>query len=121
MRPPIFAVLLFTGLVLAQDNPVSADAGNSKHDKDQITVQGCVTRSSGDYVLIKQDPGLSYELQATGQVRLKKYLGQRVEVTGDQSPTLSSSSDAINRTGSASPVTITVRSIRTINKECTSR
>lgn len=111
MRLLILAVLLSASYAFAQDKPADSSKG-------QITVQGCVTRSSGDYVLTKQD--LSYELQATGKLRLKNYLGQRVEVTGEQSPTLSSSSDAMNKTGSASPVTITVSSIKTIDKECVS-
>lgn len=116
-----FAILLLTGsLLVAQDS-----AGNRqqemKDSKGEITVQGCVGRSSGDYVLTKQNPPMTYELQATGKTRLKNYMGQRVEVTGKQSPSLSTSSDAMNKTGSASSVTITVDSIRTINKECTIR
>ena len=102
MRPLAFVLLLVASFAVAQD-------------KNAVTVQGCVTRSSGDYLLIKQDPGVSYELQSTGKIRLKNYLGQRVEVTGDQSSTLASSSDASR---AASPVTITIRSIKTIDKEC---
>ena len=115
MRPLVFAMsLLSASFAIAQNTT----ADNSKHDKGEVTIQGCVTRSSGDYVLMKQDPAVSYELQATGKIILKDYLGQRVEVTGEQSPTLSSSSDAMNRVGSASPVTITIRSIKTLDKEC---
>lgn len=112
----LFVILVLSaGVVCAQDSKSSAD---TKHDKNQITVQGCVSRSNGDYILMKQDPAVSYELQTTGKLRLHAYLGQRVEVNGEQSPTMSSSSDAINRVGSASPVTITVRSIKMIEKEC---
>lgn len=115
MRPVVFALLLLSAsFALAQNTT----ADNSKHDKDEVTMQGCVTRFSGDYVLMKQDPGVSYELLATGKIRLKNYLGQRVEVTGEQGPTLSSSSDPLTKTGSASGITITVRSIRTLDKEC---
>ena len=64
---------------------------------------------------------MTYELQATGKIRLRNYLGQRVEITGKESPTLSSSSDALNKTGSASPVTLTITSIRSIAKECAGR
>jgi hypothetical protein len=118
MRPLMFALVLFAGSAVAQDMPAATAPDNSKHPKDWVTVQGCVSRSSGDYVLIKQDPGVTYELQAGGKIRLRNYLGQRVEVGGQQSPTLSSSSDALNKIGSASPVTITVTSIKTIDKEC---
>jgi hypothetical protein len=116
VRTLLVAVLLSATLMLAQDKPASGD--NAKHSKDPVTLQGCVSRSSGDYVLIKQEPGVTYELQATGKIKLHNYLGQRVEVTGRESTTLSSSSDAMNKTGSASPVTIAVKSIRTIDKEC---
>lgn len=120
MRKFWFVVLLSGGFLLAQD---SAPAGQqkSKAGKDEITVQGCVGRSSGDYVLTKQNPAMTYELQATGKTRLKNYLGQRVEVTGSQSPTMSSSSDSLNKTGSAASVTLTVTSIKTVDKECTAR
>ena len=114
MKFVLFAVLLSASFVLAQDN-------NSKPSTDQITVQGCVSRLNGDFVLIKQDPGVTYELQGNKKIKIHSYMGQRVEVTGQQSPSLSTSSDSMNRTGSASPVTITITSIKTIDKECPSR
>ena len=118
-----YVLLLLSGSLLpAQDsNPSNAKQHNSKAFKGQITVQGCVGRSSGDYVLTKQNPGVTYELQATGKIRLRQYLGQRVEVTGSESATLSSSSDALNKTGSASSVTLTITTIKTIEKECSAR
>jgi len=66
-------------------------------------------------VLIKQDPGVTYELQATRKTKLSRYLGQRVEITGTQSPSLSTTSDAAR---APAPVTLTVASIKTIDKEC---
>jgi hypothetical protein len=120
MRLALFALLLSASFVAGQDNKPAASPDNSKPAKDQITIQGCVSRLNGDYILMKQDPGVTYELQTTGKSRLHSYLGQRVEVTGKESPSMSTSSDAMNRTGSASPVTITVSSIRTIDKECSS-
>ena len=115
-------VLLSGTFLMAQDS--SSPQGNqqsAKAAKGEITVQGCVGRSSGDYILTIQNPEMTYELQATGKTRLRQYLGQRVEVTGKESATLSSSSDALNKTGSASSVTLTVTSIKTIDKECTAR
>lgn len=113
-------VLLFSlGPLLAQDsNPSKSSAHNSKDSKGQVTVQGCVSRSTGDYVLIKPDPGMTYELQATGKIKFHPYLGQQVEVTGTESPSMSTSSDALARTGSPSSVTLTITSIKTIEKEC---
>jgi hypothetical protein len=116
------ALLLSAGILLAQDSTsAKTSLHKSKASKDEVTVQGCVGRSSGDYVLMKQNPAVTYELQATGKTRLRNYLGQRVEVTGTESPTMSSTSDALNKTGSASPVTLTISSIKTIDKECTVR
>jgi len=100
----IAMMLLSASFLLAQDS------------KGPVTVQGCVSRSSGDYILTKQDPGVTYELQASGKTKLKQYLGQQVEVTGTESPSLSTSSDTSRR--SASPVTLTITSIKTIAKEC---
>jgi hypothetical protein len=115
-----FVLLLTASFLMAQDS--SATKGSShKASKDEITVQGCVGRSSGDYVLTKQNPAMTYELQATGKTRLRNYLGQRVEVTGTEGPTMSSSSDALNKTGSASSVTLTISSIKTIDKDCAVR
>ncbi len=115
-----FILLLFSGsFLLAQDSNSNAmRRDNSKDSNGQVTVQGCVDRSSGDYVLIKQDPAMTYELHATGKTKLRHYLGQRVEVTGTQSPSLSTSSDAMARMGSAASTTLTISSIRTIDKEC---
>jgi len=116
------AALLLSGtLLLAQDSNSSMPRENVKDSKGQITVQGCVGRSSGDYVLTKQNPGMTYELHATGKIKLRNYLGQRVEVVGTESPSLSTSSDAMNKTGSAASSTISVSAITTIDKDCTVR
>ena len=116
-------LLVFSGsFLLAQDSSTSSmGQDNSKHAKGEVTVQGCVSRASGDYILTKQHPAITYELQATGKIKLRQYLGQRVEVTGKESPSLSTSSDALTKTGSASSVTLTITSIKTIAKECTVR
>ncbi len=122
MRKMWFVLLLFSGFLLAQDNSTSTmSRDHSKDSKGEITVQGCIGRASGDYVLTKQNPGMTYELQATGKTRLRHYLGQRVEVTGKESPSMSTSSDSMAKTGSAASVTLTISSIKTISKECTQR
>ena len=118
MRKIWIATLLLSGSFLLAQDSYPADRQATKDSKGQVTVQGCVSRSSGDYTLIKQNPAMTYELQGSRKIRLRHYLGQRVEVTGSESPTMSSSSDAMNRTGSAAPVTLTVTSIRTIEKDC---
>jgi hypothetical protein len=115
----LFAVLLCAGFAMGQESPSANPGADTNHKaKGEVTVQGCVSRSNGDYTLIKQDPGETYELQATGKIKLRHYIGQRVEVTGQEAPSMSTSSDSMARIGSASPVTISVSSIRTIAKEC---
>jgi hypothetical protein len=112
----MFAVLLSATFAVAQDSGSAPAQDNSKHGKNWVTVQGCVSRANGDYILMKQDPAVTYELHRTGKIRLHDYLGQRVEVSGDSSPSLSTSSDA-GKTN-ASPITITVSTIKTLDKEC---
>ena len=122
MKPLSFALLLSASFALGQGNQsAAATSDNSKHAKGEVTVEGCVSRAGGDYILIKQDPAVTYELQASGKIKLRRYMGQRVEVTGQESPSMSTSSDTMTRTGSASPVTISISSIRTIAKECSAR
>lgn len=100
-------LLLIGASLMAQANP--------KTKPEQVTVEGCVSRSSGDYVLTQVDPGNNYVLHSANHVKLGQYLGQQVKVTGTKSTTLSDASDAGRST---SPTTITVNSISTISKEC---
>jgi hypothetical protein len=122
MKKLFFALLLSSSFLLAQDSSMGQNTSKeTKDSKGQETVRGCVSRLSGDYVLIKQDPGMTYELQATSKIKLRHYLGQRVEVTGRESPSMSTSSDFMTKTGSPSGVTLTITSIKTIDKECAVR
>jgi|ERR1700728_1680777 hypothetical protein len=115
-------LMLSSSFLLAQgSNPATASQQSSKNSKGEVTMQGCVSRSSGDYVLIKQDPAITYELQGSRKIKLRYYLGQRVEVTASESPTMASSSDAMNKVGSAAPVTLNVTSIKTLDKDCSVR
>ncbi|HEY6301864.1 MAG TPA: hypothetical protein VIX14_02250 [Terriglobales bacterium] len=122
MKKLWFALLLSGSFLLAQNsNPGNTSQQNSKDSKGQVAIQGCVARASGDYILIKQNPAMTYQLQATGKTKLRQYLGQRVEVTGTESPSMSTSSDSLTRTGSPASVMLTISSIKTIEKECTVR
>jgi hypothetical protein len=108
-------VLLFVGSCLIAPSG-KAQSQPSAKAKGQVTVQGCVSRQSGDYILIQSDPSNSYVLHAAADdIKLGQYLGQQVKVTGTKSPTLSDSSDAGR---SAPSVTLTVSSVKTISKEC---
>jgi len=113
-----FALVLSGSFLMARDNGATSQ-DNSKDPNGPVTVRGCVSRSSGDYVLMKQEPAETLELQSTHKIRLKNYLGQRVEVTGTKSPSLSTSSDATR--SNAAPVTLTITSIKTLSKDCSDR
>ncbi|MGC2188232.1 MAG: hypothetical protein WA607_07370 [Candidatus Sulfotelmatobacter sp.] len=122
MKTLLFALLLSSSILLAQDSASgNSNQQTSKDSKGQVTLQGCVSRFGGDYILMKQNPAVTYQLEATGKIRLRHYLGQRVEAIGNESPTMSTSSDAMDKMGSAASVTLTVASIRTIDKDCTVR
>ncbi|MFZ0318574.1 MAG: hypothetical protein WAL56_05560 [Candidatus Sulfotelmatobacter sp.] len=122
MKILLCALLLSSSFLLAQDNaPAGSNPDATKDSKGQVTLQGCVSRSSGDYILMKQDPAVTYELQGTHKIKLRQYLGQRVEVTGRESPSMSTSSDAMARMGSPAPITLTISSIRSLDKDCSVR
>jgi hypothetical protein len=113
MKALLVMLLLSGSFLVAQDNSAGNNADQSK-SKDEVTVRGCVSRASGDYILMKTDPAVTYELQ--GKAKLKNYLGKRVEVTGTTSPTLATSSDATR--AAASPVTLNIKSIKTLDQNC---
>ena len=110
--------LLLGCFFFAQESNPSQN--NSKASEGQVTVQGCVSRSAGDYILMKPDPGMTYQLQAPGKIKLSHYLGQQVEVTGKESPSQKMSSTSSTRTGAAS-LALTITSIKTIEKQCSAR
>lgn len=88
-----------------------------KKTKNEVTIQGCVGRMSGDYLLFQTDPGNSYVLEGNRKIRLENYLGQQVEVRGREWPTLSTSTNFTRRRAGSS-LTIVVQSIRTVSREC---
>jgi len=98
--------------------PGGTNQSQPKKAKGEITVRGCVAKSSTDYILTQADQGNSYQLQGTKKLRFGSYLGHEVEVTGVESPTLSTSSDYLARGGTATSVTIRVHSIKTIQNRC---
>ena len=115
MTKTTLSVLLFVGSCLIAPSG-KAQSQPSTKAKGQVTVQGCVSRQSGDYILMQSDPANSYVLHAAADnIKLSQYLGQQVKVTATKSPTLSDSSDSGRST---SAVTLTVSSVKTISKEC---
>ena len=87
MKTGIVWLLLSVSFVWAQsDQSKKANQASGK-----VTVSGCLSRSNGDYILMKEDPGNTYQLQASDKLKLGSHLGERVEVTGTKSPTMSTS------------------------------
>lgn len=126
MKTLLFITVLLSGILLfGQNSPATNNdqrtAQSVPGSQGKVTVTGCVSMFSGDYTLVKSNPAITYELQATGKLRLHDYLGQRVEVTGRQQESMSTSSDAMDREGSPSPLTIKVSSIKTLDKDCSQK
>jgi hypothetical protein len=113
-------LVISASVLLAQDNNArkGPSQNNTKPATEQTVVAGCVSRLNGDFVLVEQDPAMTYELHATGKIKMGHYLGQQVEVAGKQSPSLTTSSDSLEGRAPSS-VTLTISSIRTIARECT--
>ncbi len=126
MKTLLFIMLLLSGALLLGQNSAAANndqrtATDVPDSHGKVTVTGCVSEFSGDYTLMKDNPAITYELQAAGKIRLRNYLGHRVEVTGIQEPSLSTSSDAMAKEGSPSPLTINISSIKTLDKYCSQK
>lgn len=114
MKKTIVFALLFASVWLAELNQGQSQQP-PKEKQGAVTVQGCVSRSRGDFTLVQSDPPNSYVLRASGKIKLDPYLGQQVEVTGSETRSMGTSS---NGGRPASPVTIVVNSIKTISKRC---
>jgi hypothetical protein len=117
---PLVWLSVTVSLAQLSDNKTSEQQPPT-NPKGQVTLQGCVDRSRGDYILIQAHPGMTYEIHSTGKIKLRHYMGQQVEVTGTESASLSTSSDAIAFGGSPSPVTLSVKSIKTLAKQCSTQ
>ncbi|MFY9741046.1 MAG: hypothetical protein WA252_04680 [Candidatus Sulfotelmatobacter sp.] len=126
MKKVLFVTLLLSGGLIFAQNSAAANndqrtAQNVPDSHGKVMVTGCVSEFNGDYTLIKDSPAMTYELQATGKTHLKDYLGHRVQVIGRQQESLSTSSDAMSREGSPSPLTIKISSIKTLDRDCSQK
>jgi hypothetical protein len=111
----LWAVLLAVSSLMAQGGP--GEPSRERRSKD-VTVQGCLGTQKGDYVLMQTDPGNTYELEESRKVRLGPHLGEEVEVTGWERPSLSTSSDVFVPNRGVSSVTLVVQSVRMLAKRC---
>lgn len=110
------------GLLLSLGTPTqssSAATQPSNKSSNDFVAQGCLGKTSGQFILMQTDPSTTYKLESgTRKIKLDRHLGQKVEVTGWESPSLSTSSEHLSKS-SASSVTIMVTLIRTLEKHCT--
>jgi hypothetical protein len=116
MSKVISLILLCAAMALAQNQPQSLPNREEKTTKDEVTVTGCVSRLNASFVLMVTGQGLTYQLEETRKIKLDSYLGQEVEITGVKSTALPTSSQ--RRT--ASPVALTIHSIKTLQPRCSS-
>jgi hypothetical protein len=119
-KTTVVLIVLCAAVSLGQttDTSQSSTTKQPKKSNDEVTVRGCLSKLSSDYVLNQPDEGNSYELQGSRKMRLGPYLGQEVEVTGVQQPSMMTSADYLTKTGAATSVTIVVHSIKSIAKRC---
>jgi len=117
----LLTVLFAISSLMAQSGPGQSSGANKRHSNNpEVTVQGCLSIVNGDYSLMQTDPGNTYELEVSHKIKLGPHLGEQVEVTGWERPSLATSSDSFfARRGIGNSVTIMVESIRMIAKRCT--
>lgn len=119
-RRTISFILLCAGISFAQalnQGQSSAVNQRSAKSKAEITATGCVSRLNSNFILMLSDQSSSYQLEEGKGVKLDPYLGQEVEVTGTESPAMSTSTP---KASTANPLQITVHSIKTVHKRCSS-
>ena len=117
-RLTLVAVLFAISSLMAQSSPGQSSGANKRHSQPEVTVQGCLGTQKGDYVLVQTDPGNTYELEESHKIKLGPHLGEQVEVTGWERPSLSTSSDVFVPNRGVSSVTIVVESVRVLAKRC---
>lgn len=118
----LLAVLFAISSLRAQSGPGQSSGENKHHSENpKVTVQGCLGSQKGDYVLMQTDPGNIYILEVSHKIKLDPHLGEQVEVTGWEGPSLSTTSDTFVSSRGVSPVTIMVESVRMLTKRCAVR
>ncbi len=118
MSKQVSLILLCVAMALAQNQAQSPPTRDhqQKNTQDEVRVTGCVSRLNASFVLMVTGQGQTYQLEETKKFKLDSYLGQEVEITGTGSPALLTSSQ--RRT--ASSVSITIHSIKTLQPRCSS-
>ena len=120
----IFLLLsvLLLGLTWAVAQDTTGQTGSQTSAGGEMTVQGCLSGSSGSYTLTDKH-GMAYQL--TGDTaKLSEHVGHEVKITGTSSSEASSagaSSGTSSAAGStAAQKTLQVSSVKHISKTCPS-
>jgi len=120
----IFLLLsvLLLGLTWAVAQDTTGQTGSQTSAGGEMTVQGCLSGSSGSYTLTDKH-GMAYQL--TGDTaKLSEHVGHEVKITGTSSSEASSagaSSGTSSAAGStAAQKTLQVSSVKHISKTCQS-
>ena len=113
-------LLLGLSWAVAQESSTSpSQSSSSRTSAGQMTVEGCLSGSSGNFTLTDKN-GTSYQL--TGDTaKLSEHVGHEVKVTGTSSSEGATSSTGAPATGSAGAgQTLQVSSVKHVSKTCKS-
>ena len=113
----VLSVLLLASLWAAAQN---SEQGSRTSAGGQTTVEGCLSGSSGSYMLTDQN-GTMYQLSGD-TAKLSEHVGHEVKVSGTSASADSSASGAGAANGAAGSAqqTIQVASVKHISKTCKS-
>jgi DNA polymerase III alpha subunit len=84
----------------------------------QITVQGCLQGSNGNYTLT-DNSGTTYQLQGDTS-KLSAHIGHEVQITGSTSSSSAASSSTSTAAAGAQQPTLTVQKMKHISETCKS-
>lgn len=105
----------------SQSSPSSGGAmagGSGQQSGGQMTVEGCLSGSSGNFTLTDKN-GMSYQL--TGDTaKLSEHVGHEIKVTGMSSSGATTGGASASSSGAGANSTIEVSSVKHISKTCKS-
>lgn len=111
----ILSVLLLASLWAAAQNSAQSPRASAGG---QTTVEGCLSGSSGSYMLTDQN-GTMYQLSGD-TAKLSEHVGHEVKITGTSSSGDSSASGAASGASGAAQQTLQVSAVKHISKTCKS-
>jgi hypothetical protein len=119
-RTVLLSSLLLGALWLAAqtypDQTQAPDRG-TKTGNNQMTVEGCLSESNGNYTLT-DSTGNVYQL--VGGSKMSEHVGHTVKVTGTNPSHVPSSSSANADATPSAPPTLTVTSVKHVSSSCSS-